>query len=318
MDDNGRRRRCLVFAALAGATLGVHAAPGSRRLALLGGPADDPADFTEALLPFGWRVGDNLRIEARTIARFAPAGEMDAAVTALMATRPDVIFTTERERVSAVLRATRTTPVVAILYDAVREGFAHSLSRPGGNVTGLSVGGPQAFIMQVEALSAMLPGLRVLHAMGAAAMHRDSLVQQVRAELHRDRGFEFVAHDVTTNLQAQAVLASVKDSAREALIVNRAPGLDVRDIALRARAARVATVGGDAEAGILVAASPPPARYFDRVTAILDKVLRGADPATTPFEQRTDLGLEINRATATALGIAIPTAVALRVVRYYE
>jgi putative ABC transport system substrate-binding protein len=318
MDEAGRRRRGLVFLLLAGGASGLRAAGPVKRIAVLASPADDPKEVLDALLPFGWRSGENLLAEARTIVRFAPVADMDAAVAALMATKPDVVVTSERERVSAVLRATRTIPVVAILYDAVREGFAQSLSRPGGNVTGLSVGGPQAFIMQLEALSAMLPGLRVLHAMGAAAMHRDSLVQQVRAELHRDRGFEFIAHDVTTNLQAQAVLASVKDGTREALIVNRAPGLDMRDIALRARAARVATVGGDAEAGILVAAAPPPARYFDRFAAILDKVLRGADPATTPFEQRTDLGLEINRTTAAALGIAIPADVGLRVVRYYE
>src|SRR5262245_48820784 len=105
--------------------------------------ADDPegqrrvAAFLQGLQEAGWAIGRNVNIDMRWA-----AGEADRYpryAMELVALAPDVILASATPSARAVQQTTRTVPIVFVLVpDAVGSGIVASLSRPGGNATGLT------------------------------------------------------------------------------------------------------------------------------------------------------------------------------------
>jgi len=113
-----------------------------RRVGVLVGLAEnDPemkeriAGLRQGLEKLGWVEGSNLRIDYR----FAPAGAQARLLAReLIALQPDVILTQSTPATAAMQQETRTIPIVfASVADPIGSGFVASLSRPGGNLTGL-------------------------------------------------------------------------------------------------------------------------------------------------------------------------------------
>jgi putative ABC transport system substrate-binding protein len=93
------------------------------------------AAFLQALQPFGWIIGRNVRVEQRWGTGDLASTSKNAAE--LVALAPDVILTSSAAGVAPLLEATRTVPIVFVLVaDPVGAGFVDSLARPGGNATG--------------------------------------------------------------------------------------------------------------------------------------------------------------------------------------
>src|SRR5947207_3956795 len=108
---------------------------------LLPAAADDPemqtrvGAFLQALALLGWTIGRNLRIDTRWTT--IDADDIRKHAAELVALAPDVILAHGAGAVGALLRATRTVPIVfPVLGDPVAAGFVDSLARPGGNATG--------------------------------------------------------------------------------------------------------------------------------------------------------------------------------------
>src|SRR5215470_2269207 len=96
----------------------------------------DVAAFREELQKLGWTDGRNLRIESRWAA--LDAGAMQRFAQELVALQPDLVLSNNTPTTAAMLRQTRTIPIIfASVADPVGSGFVASLSRPGGNLTGL-------------------------------------------------------------------------------------------------------------------------------------------------------------------------------------
>jgi putative ABC transport system substrate-binding protein len=92
------------------------------------------AAFVQALQPFGWTIGRNVRVEQRWGTDAANTRKNAAELVALA---PDVILTNSATSMAPLLEATRTVPIVFVLVaDPVGAGFVDSLARPGGNATG--------------------------------------------------------------------------------------------------------------------------------------------------------------------------------------
>jgi len=112
-----------------------------RRVGVLVGLAEnDPemkeriAGLRQGLEKLGWVEGSNLRIDYR----FAPAGAQARLLAReLIALQPDVILTQSTPATAAMQQETRTIPIVFSVADPIGSGFVASLSRPGGNLTGL-------------------------------------------------------------------------------------------------------------------------------------------------------------------------------------
>jgi putative ABC transport system substrate-binding protein len=113
-----------------------------RRIGVLLSATADDADyqawvgaFLQALVPLGWTIGRNVRIDTRWAG--ANAGEIRRHAAELAAHAPDVILATGASTVGPLLQVTRTVPIVfPFASDPVGAGFVDSLAQPGGNATG--------------------------------------------------------------------------------------------------------------------------------------------------------------------------------------
>lgn len=303
-------RRALVAALAAAPVLPRAADPEVRRLASLSVGRAEP--LLEALVPFGWEVGRNLQVASRMVPRSGAVGQRAAAARELVATAPHVVAAETSGCARAIVDAAPNVPVVATLWDPVLEGFAQTPGRPGGSVTGISFEAPKGYIFMLQTMRLLLPGLQRFHCLATADFNGDPVFQWVRREARSALAIEIVTHDVDTGPQAVKALAAVGDRRREAAFLFRIPGLAAADVIRRAREARIALSYIEARTGALLACGYAHADSLRTLASLVDKVLRGASPASLPFEMPTRVYLDINRATAQALGIAIPPELLMR------
>jgi putative ABC transport system substrate-binding protein len=223
-----------------------------------------------------------------------------------------VIVTSGSQSIQAVKQATSTIPVViAASGDPVETGFVTSLARPGENLTGLSLSAPELSGKRLELLKEAVPGIAHIAVLAnpanpsTAAQLRETqrAAQALQVQLHLVEGRDLQELD-----QAFAAIRSVP---ADALIVL----LDPLFMSQRARlveltaASRLPAMYGfreDVEAGALMAYGPNFPDLFRRAATYVDKILKGAKPATLPVEQPTKYELSLNLKTAQALGITFP------------
>ena len=213
-------------------------------------------------------------------------------------------------------QATATIPIVAFSDDILGAGLIPSLSRPGGNMTGLTILSPELSAKRLEVLRELLP--RKLSRV-AALWDPTTGTSQVALT-------ESAAQSLKIKLQILEVrrgdeLAGVFETARkeqaEALNIFSSPFLaslyrDIIELAAKHRMPAIYQWKEHAEAGGLVSYGPSLVGLWRQTAVIVAKVLRGAQPADLPVEQPTKFELIVNAKTARALGLDIPPALLLR------
>jgi putative ABC transport system substrate-binding protein len=325
---SGRRRR--ILAALAASTLlGPAFAPLARAappkvLGILAhGGREETLAFHEQsmrrqLAEFGWVEGRTLRIEWRF-------GEGDpsrfpALARELVALHPDVIATASTQRTRVLVEATRTIPILTVVGDPVGSGFAESLARPGRNVTGLSLGTIDVAQKQADMLRAAVPRL------AKVAILRGPQSTRHFAEA-AEREFRILGVDarivtVATLADAEAAFRELPRGRGAAFIFGEVIGAGATDevlqLAIRHRVPLMAGNDDFVKRGALLAYTLEHADADRRMASMVDRVLRGADPATIPFELPDKSALFINRRTATAIGLALPPDFALRATHVFH
>jgi putative ABC transport system substrate-binding protein len=266
------------------------------------------AAFVSRLAELGW-------IEGRTVAidyRWAAGSRERAAefATEFVNSNVDVIVT-GGTAVSAVRQATSTIPIVfALAVDPVGSGFVNSLARPGGNVTGLSVQGPDLAGKRLELLRELAPGRRrlaILVNVGYPAA-REELVQVQTAA--RALGLESVVLEIRRAEDIAPAFDGVKGRAdalyaiSEALVVSNS--VQLTKLALDAGLPAISSYREFAVSGGLIAYGPSIPAMFQRAADDVDKILRGAKPADIPVQQPTKFDLVINLKSGKALGLTMP------------
>ena len=260
-------------------------------------------------------------IEGRTIAiEVRGAGgkpeTFPVLVADLLGRKVDVLLTSGPAALRAARHATRTLPIVALDLetDPVASGYAASLSRPGGNVTGLFL--DQGLTGKwLEMMTSVAPGQRIallwdpntgpwqLAAAKAAA-------EKLGAELH------VVEIRGAADLE-QALSASVKTGSR-ALVMLSSPLFDtlgarrVAEFTLKHHLPAISLFRSFPASGGLMSYGPDLPDLFRRAATYVDKILKGAKPADLPVEQPTKFELVINLKTAKALGLTIPPSLLQR------
>jgi putative ABC transport system substrate-binding protein len=219
--------------------------------------------------------------------------------------------------VLAVKEATSIIPIVFTLAnDPAGAGLVASLSRPGGNVTGLSVQAPDVAGKRVELLREIVRDLRRL-AILANTDNRMNAVEIGEAETAaRTFGLEVVTLDVRRAEELIPAFESVKGRA-DALYVCADALLNalrtrINTLALGARLPTSYNFREPVEVGGFMSYGANVPDLFRRAGDLVDKILRGAKPAELPVEQPTKFDLVINLTAAKALGLTIPEAVLLR------
>jgi putative ABC transport system substrate-binding protein len=268
--------------------------------------------FIQGMRELGYVEGSNLVIEAR----FADGNNerLPALAAELVRLKVDVIVVTGTSALRALQHATTSIPVVmTVATDPVGDGFAASLARPGGNITGLSIGAVDLGPKLLELLKAAVPRLS-----------RVALLLQSENPAHppRLKRIMFAAQQTEVNVvlaeaatgpeieRAFTVLAKQRPNALivfpDAFFVQEARPIAAQ--ALKYRLPSISTNHEYSEAGGLMTYGANLNDNFRRAATYVDKILKGAKPGDLPFEHPTRYSLAINRKTAMALGLSLPPA----------
>jgi putative ABC transport system substrate-binding protein len=279
--------------------------------------ADDPVQkarresFEQSLKRHGWEDGRNLRIEYRFggtgVDKFGPLAQE------LVALRPDAIFAQSTGVVTAVARETRTIPVVFVnVSDPVGAGFAASLPRPGGNLTGMLLFDADLSGKWLSMLKEISPRLR------RAVLMIDPKTTPLD---YFYRPAEAVAPSLAVEIEP-GLVGSAADIERAMEANGRIPGSGVviapgstmlrnRDLvitlAIRHRLPGIYPESVYARAGGLMSYGiADPLEPFRQAASYVDRILRGEKPGDLPVQGPTKYATVVNLKTAKAIGLDVP------------
>jgi putative tryptophan/tyrosine transport system substrate-binding protein len=300
------------------APLGAEAQPAGKlyRVGYLSSSATVFEAFRLGLRELGYVEGQNLSIEARLA-----AGKIDrlpVLAVELVRARVDVIAAVSPPAIAAAKKATTAIPIVMafISVDPVRSGFVDSLSRPGGNITGVAMIADDIAGKRLALLKEMLPSATRIALL--AQVNHSSSVSQAKAarETARTLGVELQIVEARDVRDYDAALGAITKSTPGVFILANPTFFDDRErlaaVAVRHRLASLCEWGQMAEAGCLMSYGPNISDLYRRVGAYVDRILKGAKPSNLPVEQPTKFELVINLKTAKALGLTIPPSLLLR------
>ena len=273
--------------------------------------------FRQKLRELGDVEGDKIEIEFRWAD--GRDSRLPGLAAELVRLKPDVIVTTGTPGTLAAKRATSTVPIVfASSGNPVAAGLVASFSRPGGNVTGFTISGPELEGKRVLLLKEVVPRLaRVAVLWNSANPAILDFYQQTRAA-GAALGFALepiveVSH-IDDFKSAFATIASAKPDAMivladRFLLAHRS---EIVDFAATNRLPAVYAYRGYVDAGGLISYAPSDLDLFRRTAVYVDKILKGEKPADLPVQEPTNFELVINLKTAKALGLTMPPTLLTR------
>jgi putative tryptophan/tyrosine transport system substrate-binding protein len=276
---------------------------------------EEQAAFRQGLADFGYVVGQNITLTWKDAA--GDMGRLNQVAAELVAAKADVVFGMSSSTTFALKRQTNSIPIVSISADPVGTGLVASLARPGGNITGLSLLGPDVAGKRIELLKEIIPDAATVAAFwkpdeqGARFSLRETQAASTSLALNL-RVFE--------TREVADLDSAFSDAAKEgdqAVILLPAPFMGrnagrIAELALRNRLPTFAFVKEEAKAGELVSFGPSILAATRRAAYFVDRILKGASPSDLPVEQPTKFDLVINLKTAKALGLTVPSPVLAR------
>ena len=249
---------------------------------------------------------------------------LPALAADLVRQKVDVIVGAGAPAISAAQKATTTIPIViGTAGDPVGTGFARSLARPGGNITGLSDLSSDLGSKLLELLVSVAPRIALVGVLTnpGNSSHKTILVS-VRSAA-RNAGVKILHVTATSPQEIDAAFAAMARENVAAVIATADPlfNVNMRRIAGLAATHHLPSISGYlpfVEDGGLMSYGPDFNANFRRAATYVDKILKGARPGDLPIEQASRVGLMINLKTAHVLGLAIPQSLLLRADRVIE
>ncbi len=262
----------------------------------------------------GFVEGRNLIVEER----FGTPEKIEALARELVATRPNVVIAVSETAIRPVFLADRTVPIVMsfIGSDPVQAGYAESISRPGGRVTGLMMLADQLDPKRLELLHEAVPAAKRVAVLRGRPPRHDSNMEGVTAAakrlglelqvVHADEPADYIgAFEQMSKWRAEALLLiSAPDFARDAAHLSEA--------ATRIGMPTMCEWDYMARAGCLVSYGPVNAELRRRTAAYVAQILRGVPPGDLPIESPASFEFVVNLKAAKALGLDIPPSLLAR------
>jgi putative ABC transport system substrate-binding protein len=275
-----------------------------------------PDALHEGLRQLGYAEGRNVSIQVRDA---EGRGErLSGLATELVRLNVDIIAARGTAASRAAKEATSTIPIVmAPADDPVGTGLVASLSRPGGNITGVSVLSWEADAKRMQLLREMIPRLvrvavlwtpvnpghrRALKELEAPALSLGVQLRPMAGREPADLDAVF-SRMVAEHVEAVTVLGDQMLSSQRRRII---------DLAATHRLPATYFRMEFVEAGGLMSHGTNINELLRRAALLVDKILRGARPGDLPIEQPTKFELAINRVTARTLGLTIPPSLLLQ------
>lgn len=278
--------------------------------------------FREGLREFGYVEGSSIHVEYRWAE--GDYERFPGLVAELIAAKVEVIVTAGTPAALAVKRATTSIPLVMVAVgDPIGTGLVTSLSRPGGNITGLSSIAPDMEGKRLQLLRELLPKLSHVAVLWNPAnpFHVGSSKEAREAAQSMRIKLQFYAARSAEEL-AGAFAAMAKDRP-QALVVfadrvflhNR---VRIAAFALDNHLLSAVTHQELVDSGALLSFGANYPDMHRRAAFYVDRILKGANAGSLPIEQPRNFELVINRRTAKALGLAVPASLLLRADRVLE
>jgi putative ABC transport system substrate-binding protein len=328
------RRRQILIALGSGALIAPYASLAQqnnkiRRIGFLVAAARPPSidahymgAFVRGLRDLGYVEGKNFAIEWR----FADGNYQRLPVLAaeLVSMNVDVLMTGGTAANSALQKATTTIPIVnATMSDPVGNGFAKSLTHPGGNITGLALATTDMSPKHVELLRLIVPKLTSLgvlvnlgnsaHPAVAKSITTNAQRLGIKVRVLDARNADGLTRNFSIMKQerTEAVIAVV-----DAFFISQRR--EIAELALKNNLPSMFSAQEHVEAGGLMSYGQNLADHYRRAAAYVDKIFKGAKPGNLPIEQPAVFSLTINSKTAKALGLEIPQELLLRADKVIE
>ena len=287
-------------------------------------PASNPVDraLVESLRAQGYEPGRNIALDFRSAGgKFERLRELAAELVRLKA---DVLVTLGTEATLAAREATQTVPIVMVgATDPVETGVIASLSRPRGNVTGLSVNASEISAKRVQLLREAVPKLSRVAVLWNSTLKAMMLGFQQIETAAPSLGVTVQSIRVAGSDDLDKAFSAIGSGRPGGLIVLFGPmrGSDLPRIVEFVTQNKVPTIfelGQGVRGGGLMEFGPSLAELARHVGAYVDKIANGARPGDLPVEEPTRFELVVNLKAGAALGLAIPQSILLRADRVIE
>jgi putative tryptophan/tyrosine transport system substrate-binding protein len=284
--------------------------------ALTSPPAVAPYQaFLAQMRELGFREGQNLTIEFRGVEDDPRRNSLSAEE--LVRAQPELIVACgPAVTLQSVLAANKAIPIVMIAFnfDPIVSGYVKSLSRPGGNITGVVSQQLELAQKQVELLTQAFPGkthvailfeAQSADQFGAAERAAKSLKLEVQSLKLEGPSYDF-----------DSAIRSAAAGGAQMLLMLSAPGWQqhrarIAELAIQHRLPAMFIAKHYVEAGGLISYGADLPGIFRKGADYVAKILKGAKPADLPVEQAAKFELVVNLKTAKALGVTIPNGILL-------
>jgi ABC-type uncharacterized transport system substrate-binding protein len=268
------------------------------------------AGFHQGLKETGYREGQNLTIEYRWAqGHYDRLPELAAD---LVRRRVAVLVASGGDPSPQIARAaTQTIPIVFGMFgDPVKEGLVDSLSRPGGNSTGVTIFGPAAVTKRLQLLHAVVPEGVIAFLMNPNNPN-GNLEMRAAQEAAASLGKQIVVLSVSSESELDAAFASMVQQRIGSLVGASDPFLfnrrdQIVSLAARHKIPAIYYLRDFAHAGGLMAYSNSLTDMYRLVGVYVGRILKGEKPAELPVIQSSKFDLTINLKTAKALGLTVP------------
>jgi putative ABC transport system substrate-binding protein len=278
--------------------------------------------FVQGLREFGYEEGQNLAIERK----FAEGKveRLPELAAELVRLNVSVIVAGGQPPPVAAKHATATIPIVMTNFsDPVGVGLVTSLSRPGGNITGLAFLTVELVGKQLQLLRETIPKVSRFAFLtnpsnpGAALQRRDAEIAA------RSLGLQLqVLEAQRLDELARAFAAMTRERAGAVLLPGDSLFLyyrtQIAELAIKSHLPALFAPKEFAEAGGFMSYGANLADLYRRAATYVDRILKGAKPADLPVEQPTKFELAVNLKTAKTLGIKIPQSILVRADKVIE
>jgi putative tryptophan/tyrosine transport system substrate-binding protein len=268
--------------------------------------------FKQELAKLGWTDGGNVQFDERW-----PADNMDLVrshAASLVASNPDIIVVSGGRIVPVLMRLTRSIPMVLPgASDPVGVGWAQSLARPGGNVTGFTGFELSTLGKSLEILKQIAPAVvrvaLIYNPDNPNSVHYRRISEGASARL----AIETVDHPIQGLADIDRAVASLADRGNSGIfflpdITTNALRDDVVALVARRRVPAIYSDSFFVKIGGLAFYGPDRTDLFRRSAGYVHRILRGEKPGDLPFQQPTKYELMINRTAAKALSLELSPA----------
>jgi putative ABC transport system substrate-binding protein len=266
--------------------------------------------FRNAMRDLGYVDGQTATFEYRRTGGIPE--RMDQAAAELARIPVDLIATFGTPASKAAKQATSTIPVVMVsIGDPIGAGLVTSIARPGGNLTGNTILGPQMAAKRMQLLKEVLPNLSRVAFLRNLGNASNILILDELFVAARTAGVQVIAVDVRSASDFDSAFASMMQQNPDALMLTNDPLQQLNmpkiiDFLARNKVPGMFQARENVVVGGLISYGASLPDLFRRAAGYAHKILKGTKPADLPIELPTKFELVINLKTAKGLGLDVP------------